>query len=122
MQPDDQSRLAGLYAALKKAQDDLSLPQFVALLAVASTPGLSVNELAERTSVPQQSTSRYVSVLMGRYSDQAAGTDNRPFITQEVKQDDPRSRALYLADRGRELIREILDAANSNVEVPHVGR
>jgi DNA-binding MarR family transcriptional regulator len=118
----DQSRSASVGGALKKVQDDLSLPQLVALLAIGSTPGLSVNELAERIGAPQQSTSRYVSVLTGRYADPAIGGDSRPFITQEVKQDDPRSRALYLAERGRETVQSILDAANYVEEIPHVGR
>lgn len=122
MDADDQFCLAKLCDALKKVQDDLSLPQLVALLAIASSPGLSVNELSERIGAPQQSTSRYVSVLTGRYADPAIGGDSRPFITQEVKHDDPRSRALFLAERGRNAVQSIFEAASSVEEVPHVGR
>ena len=43
------------------------MPELVALLAVGVEAGLSVNELSERIGAPQQSTSRYVSVLTGRY-------------------------------------------------------
>lgn len=122
MSSDEDARLASLCAALKKVQDDLSLPQLVALLTVGLEPGLSVNELSERIGAPQQSASRYVSILLGRYTDSAA-SDRRPFIIQGVKQDDPRSRALYLAERGRDIVNDILQAAALDAkESFHVGR
>jgi DNA-binding MarR family transcriptional regulator len=122
LSPDD-ARLAALCAALKKVQDDLSLPELVALLAVGVEAGLSVNELSERIGAPQQSTSRYVSVLTGRYPNSSTSTDRRPFITQGVKQNDPRSRALHLAERGREIVNDILQAAILDAkDAFHVGR
>jgi DNA-binding MarR family transcriptional regulator len=121
LSPDD-ARLAALCAALKKIQNDLSLAEFVALLAVGVEPGLSVNELSERIGAPQQSTSRYVSVLTGRYPNPSPSTDRRPFITQGVKQNDPRSRSLHLADRGQEVVNDILQAASLDAkDAFHVG-
>jgi len=103
--------LGALRDALKTMQDDLSLPELVALLSVAAEPGLSVNDLAERIGAPQQSTSRFVAVLLRRYTSQTQSPDPRPFIVQTVSPDDPRRRALHLADRGKEVLAHIVDAA-----------
>ena len=61
------NRLIGLAEALRPIQDELGLPQLLALLTIATEPGLSVNELAEHLELPQQTASRYVATLAGRY-------------------------------------------------------
>lgn len=100
--------LEAMQAALASVQAELSLPQLIALLAIANQPGISVNDLAERTSASQQTTSRYVSVLTGRYEALSGRGPGQPLIAQGVSDEDPRKRALYLTDAGAELVRRIL--------------
>lgn len=95
----DKLRLQTLCAALGTVGDELSLPLLRALLIVAIKPGLSVNELADHLSVPQQSASRYVSVLLGRYENVITGP-SQALISQEVNPHEPRKRALYLSAAG----------------------
>ena len=97
------ARLLSIREALMSVRPDLSRSQLVTLLTVALRPGLSVNELAEQIGAPQQSASRYSAVLLGRY--QTPDSDFRePLIIQEVNPDDPRRRALFLSDKGREVV------------------
>ena len=109
----DWSRLVALRAALVPLQEQISLAQLVSLLTIAAEPGLSVQGLADRIGAPQASTSRYVSVLLARY--QGPGEKPpKPFIKQEVSTDDPRRRALFLNDYGKELVLAILGALQTN--------
>jgi len=101
------SRLAAIFSALANCQSELSLPQVLALLAIARTPGLSVNDLAERLDQPQQTVSRHVSVLLGRYQ-MSETVLPRVFIRQEVSTIDPRSRALFLAAEGETLLKALV--------------
>ncbi len=108
--------LAALANALRAVQDELALPQLLALLTIANDPGLSVNELAERLNLPQQTASRYVAALAGRYQGMfgpvAAETGRSklaPFITQEISQSDPRRRALFISKQGRALLDEVAE-------------
>ncbi len=114
----DQHRLVALRAALMPLQEQLSLAHLVTLLTIAVDPGLSVTDLADRTTTPQATVSRYVSVLLGRY--QAPGAKSIiPLITQEISADDPRRRALFLTDHGRKIVMTILKSshvANSSTE------
>ena len=57
------SQLVALANALRPLQADLSLSQLLALIAIAVEPGLSVNELADRLNIPQQTASRHVAGL-----------------------------------------------------------
>jgi len=94
-------KLERLRFALAPVQTRLSLPMVVALLTLAIEPGLSVNELADRTKTTQQSTSRYVSILMGRYdTDLFTSTSMQPLVAQEINAEDPRKRALFLTEAG----------------------
>lgn len=105
MKSDDKERLASLRDSLASLQARVSLPQLVALLAIAAEPGLSVNELAERLDIPQQTASRHVAALTGRYqNDFADAPEVPPLVLQEINQIDPRKRALFLAPPGLELI------------------
>lgn len=109
----DIERLSGLRLSLGKLQDSISLPQLVALLSIGVEPGLSVNELSERMEIPQQTASRYVSVLMGRYETPTTAQPDRALVIQEVNQRDPRSRALYLTAEGREVLVALSSSLNS---------
>jgi DNA-binding MarR family transcriptional regulator len=107
---EQKSRLLRLRSALAPLQEQFSLAHLVSLMTIAAEPGLSVNELAERTGSPQASASRYVSVLLGRY--QSEGLEPAvPLITQEISSDDPRRRALFLSDDGLDTVMSILNAA-----------
>lgn len=100
--------LATMLTALKQLHTSLSLPQLVALISVALEPGLSVNELAERMDVPQQTASRHVSTLMGRYETPTTTFSQLPLLAQTVNQKDPRSRSLLLTPAGRTLVSKLL--------------
>ena len=107
----DRRKLADLRLALAPVQTTLSLPMVVALLTLAIEPGLSVNELAERTGTSQQTASRHVSILMGRYETQILGPDAPPLIVQEIHTRDPRKRALFLTEAGWAFVASLLSAA-----------
>ena len=111
---DERSLLAGLCAAMVGVGDFLSLPQLICLLTVAAEPGLSVNDLAARISVPQQSASRYVAALLGRYQSVVDRGPIEPLIRQEVSSDDPRKRALYINEAGYDLLARMLESSSSN--------
>ena len=109
----DQSRLIALSEALRPYQDQLGLSRLVCLLTIAAEPGLSVTELADRISAPQASTSRYVSLLLGRYQEEK-GKIPTPLISQEVSKERPRQRALFLSHRGSALVASILYTLNDS--------
>jgi DNA-binding MarR family transcriptional regulator len=107
------SQLVALANALRPLQADLSLSQLLALIAIAVEPGLSVNELADRLNIPQQTASRHVAGLLGRYqlaSADAADARSKmdPLIKQEINSEDPRRRALFLSDDGQQLLEKFL--------------
>src|SRR5262245_20485732 len=95
-------RLSAVLDALGTVEAALELPMMLVLLAIAKSPGLSINDLGELIGVPQQTASRYVAILQGRY--QSPGQINtfarHPLVSYEVSADDPRRRALYLTERG----------------------
>lgn len=101
------SRLDTIFKAFSKYQAEISLPQALALIAIARNPGLSVNELAERLDQPQQTVSRHVAVLLGRYQISETVVP-RAFIRQEVNAKDPRSRALFLSPEGQSLLKTLV--------------
>ncbi|NSZ77040.1 winged helix-turn-helix transcriptional regulator [Agrobacterium tumefaciens] len=92
----------------------LGLPQLQAMVAVAASPGLSVNELAERLNVPQQTASRYVAQLTGRYQEFEEKDEPQPIVEQRVSLSDPRKRALYLTWYGRTAIEKLIAAGWGN--------
>jgi DNA-binding MarR family transcriptional regulator len=109
----EERKLDALLRALVSVGAELSLPLLMTLVAVSRSPGLSINELAERIEIPQQTASRYVAILQGRY--QTPGSEESPFarnplITLEVSTDDPRRRALFLTSRGRAKLSNIINA------------
>jgi DNA-binding MarR family transcriptional regulator len=97
-------RLAEIRSALIGVQGNLSLAQLVALATIAIEPGLSVNELADRLKIPQQTASRHVAVLTGRYQSDLADAPLEALIIQQINENDPRKRALYLTLEGLEFI------------------
>ena len=105
---DEVKKLRRLLVSLQLVQNELPLAQLVPLLAVATEPGLSVNDLAERTSTPQQTASRHAAILLGRYESVSAPALKAPLIAQGVSTEDPRRRTLSLPSQGAELLRSIL--------------
>lgn len=99
--------------ALSLLQNRLSLPQLTCLVAIAAEPGLSVTDLAQRTGLPQATTSRNVSTLLGRY--QAPNSDREPpaYITQGISMNDPRRRSLHLNATGQRVIDILLRSMHS---------
>jgi DNA-binding MarR family transcriptional regulator len=91
---------------------------------IALEPGLSVNELSERMAMPQQSTSRYVATLLGRYQTLAESVGGEsagrarldPLIVQEISQVDPRRRALFLSEYGEAFIKKMLSTQDGEEE------
>jgi DNA-binding MarR family transcriptional regulator len=100
----DAERLEAVLRALRSIGNDLSLPMLITLAVIARNPGLSVNDLAERIEVPQQTASRYVAILQGRYQ-LVGGSENtfgsKPLISLQVSANDPRRRALFLTEHGK---------------------
>jgi DNA-binding MarR family transcriptional regulator len=96
--------------ALLALHKQMSLSQLVALLTIHSYPGLSVNDLADALDVPQQSASRHVAFLTGRYQLEPADQPPEAFVMQQINHNDPRSRALYLTDEGLSLVNKFLCA------------
>jgi DNA-binding MarR family transcriptional regulator len=112
----ENDRLAALSEALTPWQTALSLSQVLALTAIARTPGLSVNELAENLGLPQQTVSRHVAILLGRYQ---SSPDTPPasmaaLIRQEISATDPRRRALFLSDDGVALLKALTSDTPAN--------
>lgn len=87
---------------------NLPASSLLALLTIALRPGLSINELAEALNMPQQSASRYASILLGRAEDQLTGLIKSPYISQSINDQDPRKRALNLTPAGIEFLRHII--------------
>lgn len=120
----ENDRLAAVSDALKPWQATLSLSQVLALTEVAQTPGLSVNELAERLGLPQQTVSRHVAILLGRYqtTSEAGPTNMTAFIRQEISTSDPRRRALFLSGDGLALLKLLAaDAPQDNRSLRKLG-
>lgn len=108
-------RVDALIRILRSLEPDLNLQLSLTLLTVARQPGLSIGELADRIRVPQQTASRYVAILQGRY--ELPGSDGNsfarnPLLSLEVSQQDPRRRALFLTPNGTKRLNRILDAAS----------
>ena len=105
----ESDRLAAISEALCAWQTVLNLSQVLALIAIARAPGLSVNELAESLGLPQQTVSRHVAILLGRYqtTPDVPSATMPTFIRQEISASDPRRRALYLSDDGLALLKSL---------------
>jgi DNA-binding MarR family transcriptional regulator len=107
----DSNQLKALLAGLQSLDADISMPLLVTLIAVGESPGLSIGELAEKIDAPQQSASRYIAILMGRY--QSPGETqplraNRPLLKVEISPDDPRRRSILLTDHGTATLKNFL--------------
>jgi DNA-binding MarR family transcriptional regulator len=112
MSPFNPRRLSAVFDALGPIETNLGLPLLLALLAIAKSPGLSINDLAELINVPQQTASRYVAILQGRYQSPGQIENvfaRHPLVSFEVSAEDPRRRALYLTARGQARVAEFLD-------------
>ena len=104
---------AKLRRSLAKAPE-LSLPQLTALLTIAMRPGISVNDLADDNGFTQQTASRYVAVLSGRYQALDSGEPSDALITQSVNETDPRRRALNLTEAGHWLVEAMVQEIESD--------
>ena len=89
------------------------MSHLVCLFTIAAEPGLSVKDLADRTGTPQASASRYVSVLLGRYQG-LEESPLTPLILQKISEKDPRRRALFINDHGREIVGAIFGTLNAD--------
>ena len=109
MGPNSPVPLEPLRALLASVPERLGLGTLSALVAVASRPGLSVNDLAESLGVPQQTASRHVAALVGRARD-GSPEGAVALIEQRISFEDPRRRALLLTAAGREVLECIVKA------------
>lgn len=100
--------LERVFGALLGIPDALGLPHLVCLLAIDARPGLSVNELASMTSYPQQSVSRYIALLLGRYENAVGPSLTEPLVDQSISATDPRKRALKLTPAGHALVQDFI--------------
>ena len=99
--------LEGLRGFVMRSRD-LPISSLLTLMTIALRPGLSINELAEALKLPQQSASRYASILLGRAEDQLTALIKSPYISQSINDQDPRKRALNLTPAGIEYLRYII--------------
>lgn len=107
--PSDKLSLDLAAALLAEIDSDLGLALTRVLLEAALRPGLSINELADRLGVPQQTASRHVAMLQGRY--EQLNPTIRPgaaLVSLEISLEDPRKRALFLTKDGQKRIDIIL--------------
>jgi len=109
------SRYLSLDAGLKLAEPDLSIPLLRTLIAVSMNPHLSVTELAELIKVPQQTASRYVALLQGRYqsSESSSSFARDPLLTTKPSLSDLRRYELVLTPRGTARLDAILSQVYS---------
>jgi DNA-binding MarR family transcriptional regulator len=98
--------------ALAPLVPTIGLPQLAVLLAVAERPGASVNEIAELLEMPQQSASRAIAMLSGRY--EIAGVMPEMLVDQGINGDDPRKRAITLTVSGERLVNRLLAATSED--------
>jgi DNA-binding MarR family transcriptional regulator len=93
----------------------MSIPLLRTLVAVSLNSDLSVTELADMIGIPQQSASRYVAVLQGRY--QTPGSTNvfadEPLLAHKASATDLRRYELVLTPHGTARINAILNAIYS---------
>jgi len=102
-------QLGSVLRLLRSLHPDLNLSLAITLLTVAREPGLSVNEIADRIAAPQQTVSRYVATLQGRY--ELPGNESfarHPLLALEVSAQDPRRRAVFLTPHGTKRVSQIL--------------
>ena len=98
-----------LDAGLKAAEPDLSIPLLRTLIAVFLNTNLSINDLAEAIGVPQQTASRYVAILQGRYQPSDSNSFVRaPLLTHKPSPGDMRRYELKLTPHGAKRIDKIL--------------
>jgi DNA-binding MarR family transcriptional regulator len=109
------ARLEALDRALQAAGGDISLPLLKTLIAVSLNPNLSVSELAEVIGVPQQTASRYASVLQGRYqtADSSSLFAQEPLLTHKPSITDLRRYELALTPQGSARLDKIVEAISS---------
>jgi DNA-binding MarR family transcriptional regulator len=105
------TRYASLDAGLKLAETDLSIPLLRTLIAVSMNTHLSVTDLAELINVPQQTASRYVALLQGRYqsSESSSSFARGPLLTTNPSSSDLRRYELVLTPRGSARLEAILN-------------
>jgi DNA-binding MarR family transcriptional regulator len=102
-------RVEAILRAFHSLDNEMTLPVLMTLFTVMRHPGISINDLAEKIAIPQQTASRYVAILLGRYA--MPGDNNRhsvSLLSLEVSQEDPRKRALYLTNAGKSKLTTIL--------------
>jgi DNA-binding MarR family transcriptional regulator len=105
---EDKPEIVRLRDALLTIQGNLSLQQLVALLTIGAEPNLSVNALAASLGIPQQSASRHIAFLTGRYQNDETNAAPDILVAQQISISDPRSRALHLTEAGFALIAEVV--------------
>lgn len=118
---DNLDAILGVAMLLEAIEADLGLSITRSLLIIALTPGLSINDLAEQLRVPQQTASRYVAILQGRYQSTVSTTvvnARNPLISLEISQHDPRRRALFLTPDGKKRIEMLIANYSRDNERP----
>jgi DNA-binding MarR family transcriptional regulator len=109
MKNETQDELSHLLEVLKIL--DTVLPTYAKILAVvASKPGISINHLADELLLPQQTVSRQVGQLLGRYED---AQFSKPLLKQEINENDPKKRSLILTSAGKSVLNSLLSAIKS---------
>ena len=98
-------QIARVHEALLEVSS-VGLAQLCVLLTVARSPGGSINEAAEANNLTQQTASRYIATLSGRY---AEGDDSVELLRQSLGSTDPRRRSVSLTPQGEAMVGSLLD-------------
>jgi DNA-binding MarR family transcriptional regulator len=116
----DQAQIAQILQLLEQIDAELGLHLTLIMLAVARAPGLSVNELADVVKMPQQTVSRHVAVLQGRYQSPTLSSQSsfvrNPLLAIEVSKNDPRRRAIHLTEDGKRRVFLLVSATSREHE------
>lgn len=104
-------QLEALNEGLKVAENDMSIPLLRTLIAASLNPHLSVTDIAQVIGVPQQTASRYVAILQGRYqtAESASAFNRGPLLSHKPSANDLRRYELVLTPRGNARLDEILN-------------
>ena len=101
---EDLLRIFGVLVGAK----GLPTPCLTALIVVALNPGISINDLCEKLDSPQQTVSRHIGILLNRYEESTAPIVTKPFVSQNISEDDPRKRSLSITKAGEQFLFKLL--------------
>lgn len=98
---------------------DISSQQMMILFLVATSPGISLTEMAKMLELPKPSVSRNVGVLGHRIkgSTQSIGPEQGFVETRQDDNTDIRKKGVYLTERGEELVNRLCQVVYEGYDI-----